>query len=121
MLNSGKEIWEDIDATLDQLLANASAMKRAISSEDLMQEVEALQKTQESLLARLVHRHTLLQNDKKKKITEELRTEALQKKLADYDKVHARLLAEANKHLSPKKMRRTNPNKPLIHSKRRTK
>lgn len=98
-----KEIWDDIDATVDQLIANASAMKRALHTDLLDVEVEALQRTQESLLARLVNRHTLLAGEKKKRATEELRAEAIRKKIADYGKTHARLIAQASKQFSRKK------------------
>ncbi len=65
MIRSSEEILADIDATLDQLIENADVMK-IVSIESLFTcEVEALQKTQESLLARLVHMNDLL-NDKKK-------------------------------------------------------
>lgn len=50
-----EELLSQIDSTLDQLIENAHSLKQ-ISSHNLFQEeIEALQKTQESLLARLVH------------------------------------------------------------------
>lgn len=113
MPNSGKEILEDIDATIEQLIANATAMKRAFVSDVLLHEIEALQKTQESLLARLMHRHTLLQEKKKKITPTKLQTKLLQKKMIDYDKAHIRMMAEARKQLAIK-----NRKKPLKMSKR---
>jgi hypothetical protein len=54
MDRSKEEVAADINATLDQLIDNASAiqsMKHGCSS----CEIEALEKIQESLLARLIH------------------------------------------------------------------
>lgn len=104
MLSCEKEILDDIDATIDQLLANASAMKCALIS-DLAEETEALQKTQESLLARLIHRHTLLQNEKKKKGSDLLRKKQMQKRILDYGKMHTKMLAEVKGQLNVKQKR----------------
>lgn len=112
MLNSGKEILDDIDATIDQLIANASAMKCALTS-DLAEEIEALEKTQESLLARLIHRHTLLQSEKRKLKSTVLRKEQIQKRILNYGKTHAKMIAEVSKQLGNKQRP-----KPLKMSKR---
>jgi hypothetical protein len=63
MIRSGEEILADIDTTLDQLIQNAEVIRYDYLCEN---EIEALQKTQESLLARLIHMDLLLDNEQKK-------------------------------------------------------
>ncbi|MDE3055559.1 MAG: hypothetical protein KGI80_02535 [Verrucomicrobiota bacterium] len=46
----GEEILVEIDATLDRLIQNAEAMQKADSRDLSEMEIEAFQKTQESLL-----------------------------------------------------------------------
>ncbi len=59
----GREILAAIDGTLDQLIQNAETMGK-VSSETLSSvEKEAFQKTQESLLAKLLHMDTRLQEN----------------------------------------------------------
>lgn len=65
-----KEIWQDIEATLQQLVENASLLREALSLQPELYSFEAMQKVQESLLARLVYHHELVQQDKKKRHTE---------------------------------------------------
>jgi hypothetical protein len=60
MIRSGEEILADIDDTLDHLIENADVIKQVSLRTLYSSEVEALQKTQESLLARLVHMNDLL-------------------------------------------------------------
>ncbi|MCP5505118.1 MAG: hypothetical protein H7A41_08205 [Chlamydiales bacterium] len=50
-----REILNEIDETLDQLIKNAAALKEITSDPLYQTEIEALQKMQESLLARLLH------------------------------------------------------------------
>lgn len=66
-MNEKKEdILSDINATLEQLLQIAEALKLAKISGYFSHEVEALEKIEESLLARLMHRQSLLEMDQKK-------------------------------------------------------
>lgn len=61
----GEEILQEIDATLDQLIRNASAIQSA-SIKDLSDtEIEAFQKTQESLLQHFIHMDQLLEAKRK--------------------------------------------------------
>lgn len=54
-MRSKEELLKDIDTTLDQLIQNAETIQ-AISTDSLFEEeICALQKTQQSLLAHLVH------------------------------------------------------------------
>ena len=50
-----REILNEIDETLDQLIKNAAALNEVTSDPLYQREIEALQKMQESLLARLLH------------------------------------------------------------------
>ena len=51
----GQEIVQEIDKTLDQLIRNAEVLSSADLQELSEMEVEAFQKTQESLLQHLLH------------------------------------------------------------------
>lgn len=51
----GQEILFEIDATLDQLIQNAEALQRANIQDLSEMEIEAFQKTQESLVHHLLH------------------------------------------------------------------
>ena len=68
-----REILKEIDATLDQLIKNAAALKDVADDTHLS---AALHKTQESLLAHLVHLDDFLdkppkaQNEKRELLTE---------------------------------------------------
>ncbi len=68
MMRTAEEILMDIDATLDHLIENATVIKHVATSTLFISEVEALQKTQESLLARLVHMNDLLKSDQSEPI-----------------------------------------------------
>jgi len=57
-----QDICKDIDETLDQLVQNAAAIKLAKASK--MHELEKLELLQESLLARLMNRQALLDEEK---------------------------------------------------------
>lgn len=87
MPRSGEEILADIDATLDQLIHYADIVQ-TVSLSDL--EVEALQKTQESLLARLIHMEGLL--DKERKPAKQMSFENVQEKIAVYSRLNAQLI-----------------------------
>lgn len=78
------DILADIDATLNELVTIADALKTAKMSHHFSHEVEALEKTQESLLARLMHRQACLDSDKRKKSVETLKKEAVEKTVVDY-------------------------------------
>ncbi len=57
-----QEILNEIDATLDQLIKNAAALKEVADDTHLF---AALHKTQESLLAHLIHLDDFLDNPSK--------------------------------------------------------
>lgn len=66
MIRSSEEILIDIDQTLDQLIINAKIIQKIELDQLQISELEALQKTQESLLARLIDMNDLLKVQKKK-------------------------------------------------------
>lgn len=66
MFEKESEVWADIDVTLIQLMENSEAMRHALAQE-MNHEVEALQRLQESLLARLMHRHELVGQEKRER------------------------------------------------------
>lgn len=83
-MNENKELLEDINSTLDELITNADIIKKAKTANELDLEIAALEKTQESLLARLLHRQTQLESEGKKKMVESIRKETIEKKVIDY-------------------------------------
>ncbi len=94
MLSTGEEILADIDQTLDQLIENADIINRISFNALFTSEVQALQKTQESLMARLMHMHELLEKDKKQQIPTK-RTNPLnqiENKLKEFGQLNARLI-----------------------------
>ncbi|PCI91706.1 hypothetical protein COB11_08215 [Candidatus Aerophobetes bacterium] len=60
MINSNNGLLKEIDATIDQLVKNAEVLKNISSKKEYVEEVDALEKTQESLLAHLIHMDELL-------------------------------------------------------------
>jgi hypothetical protein len=94
MKRSGEEILADIDATLDQLILNADCIQHVPLKSLEENEVEALHKTQESLLAHLIHMDCLLDPDHKKM---QLRKQPavyqnIQHKISEFGKLNARLI-----------------------------
>lgn len=75
------DIVADIDATLNELMQIADALKTAKLNHH---EVDALEKMQESLLARLMHRQSLLDMENRKRTLDSLRKEAVEKKVVEY-------------------------------------
>lgn len=86
MLDTTEEILADIEQTLEQLTQNAKVLQEAKSAHHFVHEVNQLERLQESLLARLLHRQSLLQMDKKKKVLESIKKEAIEQKIVEYAK-----------------------------------
>ncbi len=95
------ELIDDIEDTLDQLLANAEAMKQATLNPELATELAALQNMQESLLSRLVDRHDKLSGTTQPQ--GELRTEKLEQKIADFHLRQSRLMTKMRRTLKKQK------------------
>ena len=83
------DLLADIDATLQQLVENAEALKAAKLSGYCEHEEEVLERARESLLARLIHRQALLDCDKKQKTLVSMRQEAVARKVITYAKMLA--------------------------------
>ncbi|HEY2809893.1 MAG TPA: hypothetical protein VGJ00_00650 [Rhabdochlamydiaceae bacterium] len=94
MKNSGEAILADIDSTLDQLIRNADAMNRITDRHLFTCEVKAMHKTQESLLARLMHMHEIYENEKKNlgEREQKMRLTSIEHKLAEYGRLNARMI-----------------------------
>lgn len=84
MRESGEELLADIDATLDQLMQTAEALKAAKHAHHFGHEVQLLENTQESLLARLMHRQSILKLDDRKKMLESIKKEEIEKRVVEY-------------------------------------
>ena len=93
MLSTGEEILADIDQTLDQLIENADIINCISFNALFTSEVQALQKTQESLMARLMHMHELLEKDQKQQTTKKINPlHQIEKKLKEFGQLNARLI-----------------------------
>ena len=94
MLSTGEEILADIDQTLDQLIENADIINRISFNALFTSEVQALQKTQESLMARLMHMHELLEKDNKSQISTKKTSplNQIENKLKEFGQLNARLI-----------------------------
>lgn len=93
MLSTGEEILADIDQTLDQLIENADIINCISFNALFTSEVQALQKTQESLMARLMHMHELLEKDQKQQTTKKINPlNQIEKKLKEFGQLNARLI-----------------------------
>jgi len=99
-MKSGEEILADIDATLDQLIQNADSVRHVPLDALCEDELVALQKTQESLLARLLHMDTLLDRDQRKK-----HASHIGHKVARLSKLNARLMKSVTRRFAHKKAR----------------
>lgn len=119
MLKSGEEILADIDATLDQLIQNAKVIRHTSLQSLCENEIEALQKTQESLLARLIHMDLLLDKEEKrvhlKKQPDAF--ESIQQKIAHYGKLNHQLMHNVAAKFGETKKRK----KPSLRTRRSSK
>jgi hypothetical protein len=106
MIRSSEEILADIDATLDQLIENAQVIKEISVSTLYTSEVEALQKTQESLLARLVHTSDLMKGQK----TEEP-LGSIEQKMVRFGKLNAQMISRVSQRIQRTKKPRVRPHR----------
>jgi tRNA A22 N-methylase len=104
MKRSGEEILADIDCTLDRLIENANAIQNIALLEK--SELEAMQKTQESLFAHLLY------NMKDRKYLQAKRSSSLsnlQQKLNRFSRLNARLVQEIADHFKNMDKRKKKP------------
>jgi hypothetical protein len=93
-----EEILTEIDITLDKLIENAAAMKNTTL---LKEEVEAFQKTQESLLEHLMHMDKLLEEKRKilKIPNPEQRKKIINQKLNQFEKLNSNFIKNASEKI----------------------
>lgn len=60
LIHSPDAVLLEIDATIDKLLENAKALKKIAHQDAYHEEISALEKTQESLIAHLIHMDEML-------------------------------------------------------------
>ena len=92
-------IFVEIESTLEQLITNAQAMKDI----DLCkEEINAFQKTQESLLAHLIHMDKMLETKKSDlKINEnKSKRSNIQKKLIQFSKLNENFINKISPNIS---------------------
>jgi len=83
MLTSKEDIENDINETLEQLMQNSAALKMAKANHHFAHEMEQLEKMQESLLARLMHRQSLLEMDMREKKIASIPKQAIEEKVVE--------------------------------------
>lgn len=106
MIRSSEEILADIDDTLDHLIENAAVIKRISFNTLYANEIEGLQKAQESLLARLVHMNDLLKSRKKTEDEGKQSFESIEQKIVRFGKLNAQIV-----HNATLKIRRVKKNR----------
>lgn len=87
----GEDVLLDIDTTLDQLIENAQMLQN-VSLETLSEEeMDAFQKTQESLVQHLVHLDEHLENKRKqiRQVSQRSACMEIQRKRAQFEKLHS--------------------------------
>lgn len=119
MIRSGEEILSDIDTTLDQLIQNAATINRISFDTLFANEMEALQKTQESLLARLIHMNDLLDQDEKRSCFRKKPVvySSIENKITQFGKLNNELMDQVKQDLSAAK--KPNKNRPKIRKNRK--
>lgn len=119
MIRSGEEILIDIDTTLDQLIQNAATINRISFDTLFANEMEALQKTQESLLARLIHMNDLLDQDEKRNYfrKQPVVFSSIESKITQFGKLNNELMNQVREDISAAK--KPNKNRPKIRKNRK--
>ncbi|MFA6119380.1 MAG: hypothetical protein WCT85_02165 [Parachlamydiales bacterium] len=99
-----EEIVYEIDSTLDKLIENAEAMK---SVPLIKEELDAFQKTQESLLAHLISMDELLKSKKEELKTPIVAQNTITEKLSKFQKLNANFIKNASQKLKLIKVRKS--------------
>lgn len=102
----GEEILQEIDKTLDQLIRNAEAIQSANIQELSETEIEAFQKTQESLVHHFLYMDQVLEAKRKNLNTLDKRSSSykIQEKLSQFETMKSacqKILSETNKQTVP--------------------
>jgi hypothetical protein len=93
---TSETLLAEIDATLDQLIQNAEVLSGVRFDVLEHGEIEGLQKTQESLCARLLHRKELLD-------AKEHAHDNFEEKVARFTHLHLKFAREVAQQFKPKK------------------
>ncbi len=85
----GEEILMEIDSTLDRLICNAEAIQTVSLNELSETEIEAFQKTQESLLQHFLHMDQFLEQKTKNLRTQDKKSSRyqIQEKLVKFERL----------------------------------
>ncbi len=99
----GEEVLNDLDATIDALIANANTLRELERKQKFETEVQALKKTQESLLARILHRQQLLDEKRRRELTDRAaeKEELIDRKIEHFEKLNTQLLRPITDNLIP--------------------
>ncbi len=119
MIRSGEEILVDMDTTLDQLIQNAATINRISFDTLFSNEMEALQKTQESLLARLIHMNDLLDQDEKRIYFRKKPVvySSIENKITQFGRLNSELMDQVKQDISAAK--EPNKKRPKIRKNRK--
>ena len=116
MLHSNKDLIYEIDQTIDQLIHNAKVLETIASQSCYEEELNALEKTQESLIAHLIHMDEIL-----KKKSSFLHGEALTQSFVDNKLSGSRYLKnmiQKKEHLEETLQSQKETAKPKIHKRK---
>jgi len=102
-----EDLVDEIDLTLDKLIENANAMK---SVELTKEEIEAFQKTQESLLAHLVSLDQLLQIKRKILNLPKRKQITIKSKMQTFQRLNSSFIKNTTKQIKLIKIRRLRKN-----------
>ena len=97
MLRKQEELLAELDATLDQLIQNASVFNESDLYVLELIEIDSLHKTQESLLARFAHTQERLSPK-----AETEKCEKIQEKLLKFGHLNANLIDSFSKQFRPR-------------------
>ncbi len=116
-MGSGEEVLDDLDTTLDELIINAHTLREIQKTERFETESKALEKTQESLLARVLYRQKLLDEKRKKELSIKAaeKENMIDQKIEHFAKINTDLLYPIATTLKPMRTKR----RPLRISRRR--
>lgn len=92
-----EDLKKDIEQTLNKLTQTAQLIKKSKTFHGFDHEIASLEKTQESLLARLLHRQSLLEMDKHRSLLETIRKEEIARKVIDYAKTFSQKSARSRR------------------------
>ncbi len=103
MYKSSEEILCAIDATLDQLITNTETINEAPILSLCDNELDAMNRTQESLIARFIHMNELLELSNKINEKGEDQLDTIEQKMKRFRLLNNQLLSSLTRHVSRRK------------------